>query len=180
MTIVTYISQTIEKSFRKFKFLRFGRSDIATSFLATSFGEDYLPPKDSKMVQIRSTNSQESVIVCIVNKADASLKVGEKVIYSTDADGVVQSQMYLRNDGKVEVKGTSVEFLEGTDNAVRYSKLESEFNELKGKYNDLVTQFNAHIHTAPSSGGPTTPPSVTGTFSVADITQSKIDEIIVP
>lgn len=188
MRVVTYISQVIKEAFRDIKVSAFGRNDTRTSFLGTSFGEDFIPPKGAKMVQISSTNSSESVIVCIVNKADESLNVGEKVIYSTDDKGAVKAQIYLRNDGrieviatdKVEVKGTAVEFMEGSDNAVRYSKLESEFNELKSKYNNLVTIFNAHIHTATGPTAPTTSPTTQGSPSAADITQSKIDEIKVP
>lgn len=173
MRIVTYISQVIEKGRRVIKFRGYGRNDTATSYLGATFGTDYIPPKDAKMVQIRSTNSQDSVIVCMVNKADESLAEGEKVIYSTNANGEVQAQIYLRNDGKIEVKGTSVEFLEGTDNAVRYSKLESEFNELKSKWNAFAAAY--------VPGGPTvvgTPP--TAQQSAADITQAKVDEIKLP
>jgi len=176
MRIVSYISQEIKGAFRIFKFRGYGRNDIATSFLATNFGEDYIPTKDCKMVQIRSTNSQESAIVCSVNKADKSLSVGEKVIYATDADGVIKASIHLRNSGIVE-------FSNGTDNAVRYSKLESEFNELKGKFNDLVTKYNAFA-AAYAPGGPATqglPPTMQqGIASEADITLTKIEEIKVP
>ncbi len=173
MRIVTYISQVIKDSFREIKVNGFGRSDTRTSFLGTSFGEDYIPPKNAKMVQISSTNSSESVIVCVVNKANDSLNVGEKVIYSTDANGNIKAEIHLRNDGTVQI-------LRGEDFAVRYSELENQFNELNSKFNSLVSAYNSHVHTAPSSGGLTTTTPSLAEQSTADITLTKIEEIKVP
>lgn len=182
-SIVAYISNKIEEGLRILKFTRNGRSDTVTSYLGAPFGEDFVPPKNAKMVQIRSTNSEESVIVCVINQADDSLKEGEKLIYSTDANGNVKSKIYLRDDGTVEVKGSKVEFLEGEDFAVRYTALESQFNELNDKYNDLVSKWNAFSN-AYVPGGPTAvglpPTASSGSASTADITLTKVEEINLP
>jgi len=181
-TIGNYISSVIEKGFRKLKFRRFGRDDIMTAYLATAFGEDYIPSQ-AKVVQIGTTNSNENVIICTVTKADDTLKVGEKVIYSTDKDGNKKTRIYLRNDGTIEVKSDTVVFQDGEDFSVRYSKLESEFNELKGKLNGMIQAWNAFA-TAYVPGSPSVtglpPTASTATQSEADITLTKVETIKVP
>lgn len=181
-TIGTYISSAIEKGFRRLKFRRFGRDDIMTAYLATAFGEDYIP-SNAKVVQIGTTNSNENVIICTVRKADDTLNVGEKVIYSTDKDGNVKTRIYLRNDGTVEVKSDNLVIQDGEDFAVKYNELQSEFDELKGKLNDLITEWNTFATTY-VPGGPSTqgtPATVsTATKSNADITKVKVESIKLP
>lgn len=153
-----------------------------TSYLGASFGEDYVPV-NAKVVQIGTTNSNENVIICTVRKADDTLKEGEKVIYSTDKNGNVNTRIYLRNDGTIEVKSDNVVFQDGEDFAVRYSKLESEFNEMKGKLNGMIQAWNsfasAYVPGSPTTTGlPAT--ASTATESQADITLTKIETIKVP
>ena len=182
-TVGIYISNTIEKGFRWLKFRRFGRDDVMSAYLGAGFGEDYVPTKGARLIQIPTTNSTENIVISVVKKADATLQEGEKVIYSTDANGAIKAQVYFRADGKVEIRGTNIVMLDGTDFAVRYSGLESEFNELKGKYNDLVSKWNAFAG-AYVPGGPSVvglpPTAQAGTASAADITSAKIDEIKLP
>jgi len=181
--IGTYISNTIESKFRKFKFRRFGRDDVMTAYVGTQHGEDSVPVPGAKLIHISTTNSNENVIICTVHKADDSLNVGEKVIYSTDQDGNVKAKIYLRNDGTIEITGDNIVMQEGEDYAVKYSKLESEFNELKDKFNDLVGKWNTFA-TVYVPGGPSTqglPASVTtATESTADITKTKVETIKLP
>ena len=95
-------------------------------------------------------------------------------LFSTDSDGAEQSSVLLENDGTIVMN-------EGEDWAVRYSKLESEFNELKGKHNDLVTAFDAHTHGGVTSGSASTSaPAPSGATSSADITGAKVEEILIP
>lgn len=180
--IGTYISSVIEKGFRKFKFRRFGRDDIMTAYAGHTFGEDS-NPAGGKVLQIGTTNSNENIVVAVIQKADDTLNKGDKVIYSTDTNGNIVAKIYLRNDGTIEVKGDNIVFQEGEDFAVRYSKLESEFNELKDKFNSLVQAWNTFA-AAYIPGGPSTqgfPATVsTATQSTADITQSKVETIKLP
>lgn len=181
-TIGNYISSVIERGFRKIKFRRFGREDIMKAYLGTAFGDDYVP-SIGKVVQISTTNSNENLIICTVRKADETLKAGEKLTYSTDKDGVVKARIYLRNDGKIEIKGSEVIFKDGEDFAVRYTQLESEFNELKEKFNDMVQSWNLFAG-AYTPGGPSTqglpPTASTATQSAADITKTKVESIKLP
>jgi hypothetical protein len=90
-------------------------------------------------------------------------------LYSTDIDGVEQSSILLDNDGMVTIN-------EGTDFAVRYSALETAFNQLKS---DFDTFASTHTHTGVSSGT-----SSSGTAiaipSTADISGAKVEEIKLP
>lgn len=85
-------------------------------------------------------------------------------LYSTDADGEEQGSHLIDDDG-------THTFNEGTDWAVRYSALETAFNELKSK-------FNGHTHTGVSTGGGVS--GTTATPSTADITGAKVEEILIP
>lgn len=104
---------------------------------------------------------------------------GEKLLYSTDADGVVKCKLFLDTEGNFI-------FNSGSDNAVRYSALETAFNQLKTDFENLVTAYNSHIHITTATVGATAVPGVispttsTGSPSTADITPSKIEEIKVP
>lgn len=106
---------------------------------------------------------------------------GAVKMYSTDADGVEQGNHLIDSDGTHTING-------GTDFAVRFSKLETAFNELKGKYNALVTAYNSHVHIVSGAADPSTH-VVTGTAaatvsqgssSTADISLAKVEEIKIP
>lgn len=102
---------------------------------------------------------------------------GEKLLYSTDADGVIQCKLFLDTEGNFI-------FNDGEDFAVRYSALETAYDELKGKVNDLITAYNAHVHNfvgvGPGNPGVTVVTTSTAAPSTGDITPSKIEEIKVP
>ena len=111
---------------------------------------------------------------------------GEKLLYSTDAEGVVKCKIFMDAEGNFI-------FNDGEDFAVRYSELETAFNQLKSdfdtlvsNYNTTVTTFNAHVHvvttpdTINGTASPTLTPGANGSTSTADITPAKIEEIKVP
>lgn len=89
------------------------------------------------------------------------------------------------DNGKIEIQGTD-------DNAVRYSKLEEAFNELKGKYNKLETALSSIISGAPipepGNGAPSAlQTALASSFatqaplpSTADITPAKVEEVTLP
>jgi len=112
---------------------------------------------------------------------DAVVSEGEIKIFSETDDEIVAS-IYLDNDGKIHIDANDdIIINEGTDNAVRYSELETAFNELKDDFNDLVSAFNSHVHPGVSPGGSSTSTIVTPSIpSLADITGAKIEEVKVP
>lgn len=172
VTIVKTIATKVEDGFRLIKAQVMGKNDIQTPAEATPFGIDSNPVKDMAAIYAPSTVKGEPVIIGYIQKNRLS-EVGALRMYSTDTEGEEQNYLWLRADGTIEVGGH-------TDNLVRYSKLETAFNELKADYNNFLTAFNGHTHPTPS-GPSSVPTPVSGAIpaspSAADISPAKINEI---
>jgi hypothetical protein len=154
------------------KILRFGKSDVQTPFQALPHGIDSNPVKDMIAVYSETTEKGKPVVIGYLNR-DQLAEVGGTRLYSTDSDGSAQFAIYLRADGTCEVGGDS-------DNMVRYSELETAFNQLQSDFDSFVNTYNTHIHDvpqAPSGTLPSAPTTSTGSASTADISPAKIDEI---
>jgi hypothetical protein len=127
------------------------------------------------MVAVYAPTSEmgKTVIIGYLN-IDAIAEVGGNRIYSTDADGVVQSVIYLRANGDAEINGTE-------DNMVRFTKLKEAFDTLKSDHNKLVTAFNTHLHPTAAVGPPSPPTPIPNSIpaipSTADISGAKIDNV---
>lgn len=195
VTIVKTIATKLEDAYRHIKVQVMGKNDIQTPAEVAPYGIDSNPVKDLAAVYAPSTVSGEPVLIGYLLK-NRLAEVGELRMYATDDAGAEQNYMWLRADGTIEIGGDA-------DNMVRYSELETAFNDLKADldtlidkhnrllsdFNDLVTNYNAHQHTSAAPGSPTTPgvppvpvaagvpSSATGSHSTADITPAKIDEI---
>lgn len=129
---------------------------------------------------------------------------GEVRLYSRDENGTQKAEIYMTNDGSIIITGetdidingdkininaadtvtinsSTTEINGNADNAVRYSALETAFNQLKQDYDNLVSGFNAHVHATAAVGPPVpptpVPPFIPASSSTADITGSKIDEV---
>ena len=173
MIQVKTLGQTInDVGSRVIKVLRFGRSDVQTANQVTPAGIDAGPIKDLIAVYSSTSKKGSKVIIGYISK-NAIAEAGELRLYSQDETGAEQGYVYLKKDGTLELLGDA-------DNAIRYSPLESAFNELKTDFNNLVTIFNTHVHVSAAVGVPNAPTITTGTASAADMTASKIDEIKVP
>jgi hypothetical protein len=176
LNFVKVISSKIDSlSRRTIKFLRYGSSDVLDVLEATNYGVDSVPVKDLVAVYGQTSSKGKAVIIGYLNK-NRLADIGETRLFSTDDSGNLQTYIWLKNDGTMKVGGDA-------DNMVRYSELETAFNELKGDFNTLVTTFNNHIHTTTATVGATPVPGVIaptttlGTSSAADISGAKIDEI---
>jgi len=171
MNLVKVLSTSIDDfSRRVVKFLRLGKSDVQTALEAAPYGVDSNPVADMVAVYAPTGEKGKTVIVGYINKLQLSAP-GETRLYSTDANGELQTFLWLKADGTMELAGN-------TDNMVRYSELETAFNQLKSDFNTFVTTYNSHVHTGVTTGGGssgTTP--ATGTSSSADITPAKIEQI---
>lgn len=157
---------------RVVKFLRLGKNDVQTSLQAGPYGSDTNPIKDMVAVYAPTLEKGKTVIVGYINKNQLA-GPGEHRIYSTDEDGEMQTYIWLKADGTMQIGGD-------TDNMVRFSELKTGFDQLKADLNDLITKYNAHVHTGvttgnASSGAP--PPTSLGTSSNANINDAKINEI---
>jgi hypothetical protein len=171
MNLTKVISSSTDSYLRRvIKFLRLGKSDVQTSVQAGPYGVDAVPVQDMIAVFAPTGEKGKTVILGYLNK-NSLAGIGEHRIFSTDENGEQQTYIWLKNDGSIEVGGNA-------DNAVRYSALETAFQELQDAFNQHVQNYNLHIHTLGAS--PTTGPSIGSGFSTGDITAAKIDEIKVP
>lgn len=147
---------------RILKFLRFGRGDVQTAREAGPFGIDSGPRKGMIAVYSPTAEKGKTVILGYINLNQLAA-VGETRIFSTDENGELKTQIWLKNTGVIEIGGE-------TDWMVRYSALETAFNELQQKWNDFAS---AYVPGSPSvTGAPATLAQ-----STADISSAKIDNI---
>lgn len=140
--------------------------DIRTIELMSQPGEDFNPANNCRVLIIPVSDSYQ---LAIAGSDDLTpgLQPGEKEIYSTDNPVTIKkAKIKFGTDGKLTLNG-------GTDFAVRFSALETAFNQLKSDY-DLHT----HLYSpGPSAPAPTAAPAAPST---ADISGAKIDEVLVP
>lgn len=160
------VSTSIIKGFREIK-TRITSKLIENTQTANPFGFDANPSKNYIAIIADTESNGNPVILGYLNpEALASLGIGDSMQYSTDSEGAIKATITLRSDGTAEILGND-------DNAVRYSMLETAFNELQNKWNTFAA---AYVPGGPAIQG--TPP--TAVQSTGDITASKIDEIKVP
>lgn len=147
------------------KVLRYGKDDVQTPLPVLPHGLDSKPVKEDLAVTANTTGDGENVVIGYV-KLFSETNEGETRLYATDQEGTLVFDLLFNNAGEAI-------FNSGTDNAVRYSKLEDAFNELQGKWNTFA---NAYVPGGPSTQGlpPTAQPST------GDISPAKIDEIKMP
>ncbi len=173
ISLVKTLSTSIDKLNRRVvKFLRLGRKDIQTSLEASPYGVDSNPIKDMIAIYQQTGEKGKTIIVGYINK-NQQAEPGEYRLFSTNAAGDEQTFIWLRADGTIEVNGDS-------DNMVRFSELESGYNELKSDFNSHIINWNAFA-AAYVPGGPTPvglpPTATTSSSSAASISGAKIDEI---
>lgn len=161
----------IEKAQRILKVQQYGAK---TADQVSSFGDDSAPLKDMIAIYAGTSEVGDNIILGYINKNQIA-KPGEKRIFSLKEDGSISFEIYLKKDGSCVIGPGAA------DNAVRYSKLEQAFNQLKGEFNALVALYNAHVHVTPAGvPSPATPPVPPAQSSTANIAPAKIDEVKVP
>lgn len=171
LNLVKILSTSVDSLNRRVvKFLRLGKSDVQTSQQVAPYGTDSNPIADMVAVYAPTEEKGKTVIIGYLNKNQLAA-AGEYRIFSTDADGNLSTYIWLKADETMEIGGD-------TDNMVRFSELETAFNQLKSDFNDLVTAYNTHVHSGVTTGSGSSGPTPTqGTASTADISPAKIDEI---
>jgi hypothetical protein len=154
------ITRVKQATFEFIKVIRYGKSDVQTSDQVSPHGIDSKPVNNDLAVHSSTSNSDTTVILGYIKKF-TNTKTGETRIYSTNASGVEQFDIFLKDDGTCEIGGN-------TDNAVRFSELKAGFDQLRDDFNSFLT----HVHG--SAGTPPVPPVLNSTASVDD---SKIVEV---
>jgi hypothetical protein len=170
MSFVKTISAEVDALTRRVvKFVRYGKKDIQTSLQVAPHGIDSNPVKDLIALYADTGEKGKTVLVGYLNK-NVLAAVGETRLYSTDADGALQTFIWLKADGTMELGGNA-------KHLARFEELKTGYDQLKQDFNNFVTTvFNAHMHPTAGTGAPS-PPTLTGTASTASIDSSKIDEI---
>ena len=171
------IAKVLETASNFVKVLRYGNKDVSTPLVSLPYGIDSKPIENKRGVVSDTRKKGKNVILGYLLDSDKT-ESGEIRLYATDDDGVEKFYVHLKKDGTCEIGGD-------VDNAVRYSKLETAFNELKENFNKLVTTYNSHVHPVPTATALAVPPAtgittitvLQGVQSVADITPAKIKEI---
>lgn len=191
MKVMTLLVTLLESTIKKIKTAD-GKSQVIKSeaFPGDTFSPEYYqnhglfsrPTKDSKGVFVPIGPSRSFGVIIGSNnyKIEHDIDTGETILYSTNTAGdEVKATVYLKTDGNIELNGNG-------DKAVRYSKLETAFNQLQSDFDSLVNTYNTHIHVTTATVGATavvgvlSPTVSQGNTSTADITPAKIDEIEVP
>ena len=163
--VTTLSSKLNELSQRIIKVNSMGIGNTQTPLQANPHGLDSHPVKGMIAIYAPSQGMGETVIIGYLSR-DQIAEIGETRVYSTDKDGVLKASIHLKNDETIEINGNS-------DNMVRFSELETAFNQLK-------TDFNAHSHITTATVGATPTPGVIApptAPSSADISGAKIDKI---
>lgn len=163
------------------KSLIYGNSDVRTGEQYLPYGIDSKPIKDAISLYIQTDDSTEAVHVGYLSQSDKT-KTGELRLFATDSNGVEKFSVYFKDNGECEFGGKN-------DNLVRYSDLETAFNELNDKYNLLISKLILWMP-APGDGGSalktllTTSPAISESNAVISLckirdikTFSKLEEL---
>ena len=136
-------------------------ADIQTIQMMSQAGDDTNPPDDARVVILSITDAFK-VVIASDDGIEPTMDPGEKKLYSS-AGGTIQAFINLLASGVIELNGNA-------DNAVRFSALETQINQ-------LVSDFNTHTHAVTTAPGTTAVPVPQSTV---DITGARVDEVTLP
>lgn len=141
------------------------------------FTDSDFNPANGTRICIIDVSSSYQIGTCVSDGLTPEVLPGEKEIYSTDNPVTTKkARAKFGTDGIITLN-------QGTDFAVRYSKLESEFNKLKTSFNDLLAEYKLHTH--PYVDTPVGPSDTSATTSTqidnaSDITLTKVATVKLP
>jgi hypothetical protein len=116
---------------------------------------------------------------------------GEHRIYSRDTSGTPVTEIWLKNDGSININNDNgfinitpagiVELNGNADFIIAFTDMKAAFDELKTDFNNLVTVVTSHVHSGVTTGSGTSGASTTpGVASTADMSGAKVDTVKVP
>jgi hypothetical protein len=168
--VKTISSELNSLSQRIVKVLRYGRSDVQTATESGPFGIDSMPVKNLIAVYAETKQKGETVIVGYLLR-DKVADLGETRIFSTNAAGVFQTYIWLKNNGDIHFAGDD-------DNLVRFAAVKATIEELQNDIANLKSAFNGWTPVPNDGGAALKAASLTwaGTALSEDINEAKIDE----
>lgn len=135
----------IEKGLRSLKVEQFG---VKTGDVVSDFGDDSHPLKDMIALYGRTTEDGENVIIGYLNENQLAA-VGEKRIFSLKADGSKSFDVWLKNDGTLEMGGNAF-------TTVKYEPLDTSLKAQDGLINVELAKISAVLNSlVPGSYTPT-------------------------
>ena len=145
-----------------------------------SSDDSELKVEDLMIIQVNRTSQAlpptgADVLVAFDNVGDAY------VIGTIGSEN--QATPYPGDTGVIAHYADRIEINGDSDNAVRFSVLQTAFNQLKDEYDNFVTNYLAHLHVSAAPGADTSapkppiPPLETPKVSTANIDPAKIDEV---
>jgi len=156
-----YNSSAIEKGYRFIKSFIRSERDVQTSHQVSPWGEDSQPAGKVDVVHAETATDETTLIVGVVQK-NKKAGPGEKRIFATDESGNEIVDIFMRNDGTIEIAGTG-------DNLVKFIPLDQGLQDFKNEIQAELVKIQTGITGA---GGAYTP----GTLTV-DISDSKVDKL---
>lgn len=139
-TITKVDSTSVDDGFRVVKTEQYG---MKTADLVQSFGEDSNPIKGMMAIFQETDTDGNPIIIGYINP-EVRAAEGERRMYSVGPDGVEQAFVWLKNNGDIELNGSS-------DNVVRFSELEKGLLEMVQKLNVELAKIQAGISSAGGS-----------------------------
>jgi len=138
-------------------------------------------PKDESNAIVFEPEANEDSLLALPIDPDNSMTLDDSEV----AIGIPtqKARIKFKNDDTIIF---TIGDTEGGDFAVRYTPLETAYNDMKDKLNDLIEKFNLHIHTTTATIGATptvgviSPTTSTETPATTLIDDAKIKEIEVP
>lgn len=161
ITLSKVRSTLLEAGKRILKVEQFGVKTVDLE--VSSFGDDGNPIENMTAIYADTSENGEPVIIGYVNENQLA-NVGEKRIYSLNINGGLSTYIWLRNNGNIEIGGTS-------HNAVRYAPLNTGIQS-------QTTGINAELAKISTAIG-----LLGGTYVVApvtaDISGSEVSDVFI-
>jgi len=133
-------------------------------------GEDDGLVKGSTAV-ILEISPAYKIVIGIDDGIEPSMGDGEKKVYS-QAGGSIKAFINCLKDGNIDINGDD-------DNAVRFSKMEQAYNDLRTDLNTFILLYNTHTHTG-NLGSPTSTTPNVATISTSNMTAAKVNSVRLP
>lgn len=159
--IAAVTSSEIKNGVRFIKVTVMGKDDVQNIKQLVPYGFDSAPIADDRAMHMETLQFGENFIAGYVGK-NQEAKPGESRMFSTDVDGNLQTFIFLKDDGTIEIGGDA-------DNMIRYAPFNSELQNFKNQIQAELALISAGIAAA---GGSYTPGILT-----LDLSASKIDEV---
>ena len=141
------------------------KDDIQKVELMTNPGNESIPSLGARVTILQAGPSWKIAIAASDN-ITPDVEAGEKKIYSQENDSI-KAFILLLKSGIIHINGDN-------DFAVRFTALETGFNQLKSDFNGSLIHIHSGVTTGGGVSGPPTPPTVP---SAADISGAKVNEV---